>query len=101
MRPLLKKSGMELIKKNYRPVSNLLFLSKVVEKCILEQFHLHCAEFNLLPDFQTAYRPNYSTETSFLKMVNDLLSGMDRKQVTAVAMLDFSTVFTQWIINYC
>ena len=60
--PLLKKSGGELMKKNYRPLSNLLFLSKVVEKCILYQFNLHCAEFNLLPDFQSAYRQNYSRD---------------------------------------
>ena len=54
VRPLLKKLGLELIKKNYRPVSKLLFLSKVVNRCILEQFNSHCAEFNLLPDVQSA-----------------------------------------------
>ena len=52
VRPLLKKLGLELIKKNYRPVNNLFFLPKVVERCIQEQFNLYCAEFNLLPDFQ-------------------------------------------------
>ena len=73
LRPLLKKSGLKLIKKNYRPVNNLSFLSKVVERCILEQLNSHCTEFNLLPDLQSAYRQNYSTETSLLKMVNDFL----------------------------
>ena len=63
MGPLLKKLGLELIKKNYRPVSNLSFLSKVVERCIPERFNLHCVEFNLLPDFQSAYRHNYTTDT--------------------------------------
>ena len=93
VRPLLKKSGMELIKKNHRPVRNLSFMSKVVERCVLEQFNSHCAEFNLLPDFQSAHRQNYSTETSLLKMVNDLLWHMERKHVAAVAILDFSAAF--------
>ena len=38
VRPLLKKSGLELILKNYRPVSSLNFLSKLLEKVALEQF---------------------------------------------------------------
>ena len=74
-----REIGLEITKKNYRPVSNLSFLSKVVEKCVLEQFNWHCTEFNLLPDFESAYRQNYNTETSLLKMVNDLLWGMERK----------------------
>ena len=39
VRLLLKKLGMDLIKKNYRPVSNLSFLSKVIEKAMLKQFN--------------------------------------------------------------
>ena len=92
MRPPLKKSGLELIKK-HRPVSKLSLLAKVVEKCILEQSSPHCAEFNLLPHIQSVYRQNYSTKTSLLKMVNELLWGMERKQVTGVAILDLSTAF--------
>ena len=51
MRPFVKKSGMEPIMKNYRPVSNPPFLDRVVKRCIIEQFNLYCGEFNLLPDF--------------------------------------------------
>ena len=39
--PLLKKLGSELITPNYRPVSNLSFLSKLLEKCALQQFNNH------------------------------------------------------------
>ena len=46
--PLLKKLGLDLISKNYRPVSNLPFLSKVVEKCALKQFIKHCDDYSLL-----------------------------------------------------
>ena len=93
VKPLLQKLGFELIKEKCRPVNNLSLLSKVVERCVLEQFNSHSAEFYLLPDFHSTYRQNYSTETSLLKMVNDPLWGMERKQVTAVAILDLSTPF--------
>ena len=39
---LIKKLEFELINSNYRPVHNLPFFSKVVEKCLLKQFNIHC-----------------------------------------------------------
>ena len=80
--------GLELLHKNYRPVSNLTFISKLVEHCVLHQFEAHCQEFNLMPDFQ-----NYSCETSLLKMSNDILWGMENQSLTAVAILDSSATF--------
>ena len=58
IRPLLKKIGLELITSNYRPVSNLTFLSKVVEKAALNQLVAHFDNNNLMPDHQSAYRAN-------------------------------------------
>ena len=57
------------------------------------QFNKHCREHHLLPDFQSAYRKGYSTETSLIKMTNDILWSMERKQVTAVIVLDMSAAF--------
>ena len=79
VRPLLKKKGLDLLEKNYWPVSNLPFLSKLVEWATLAQFDQHCREHQLLPDFQSAYRKGYSTETSLIKMTNDILWSMERK----------------------
>ena len=93
VRPLLKKLGLDLIKKNYRPVSNLSFLSKVIEKAMLKQFNEHCDNYGLLPDYQSAYRSNYSCETSLLKLTNDILWNMENKQVTALVMMDLSATF--------
>ena len=78
IRPLLKKLGLTLIHSNYRPVSNLPFLSKVVEKVIQDQFRSHCANHRLIPDYQSAYHANYSCETALLKIVNDILWTMER-----------------------
>ena len=93
VRPLLKKKGLDLLDKNYRPVSNLPFLSKLVEQAALVQFNQHCKEHQLLPDFQSAYRQGYSIETSLIKLMNDVLWGMERKEITAVIILDMSTAF--------
>ena len=63
IRPLIKKAGLELSKKDYRPVSNLCSLSKLVERYMLKQFLKHCDNC-LLPDFQSAYWANYSTNNT-------------------------------------
>ena len=73
VRPLLKKIGLELIKQNFRLVSNLAFISKIVERAMLLQLSQHCQDFNLQPDYQSAYWPDYSCETAILKISNDIL----------------------------
>ncbi len=69
--PLIKKLGIELIKKNYRPVSKLAFLSKHIERTVAIQLMNHLTENNLTDIFQSAYRKGHSTETAFLKEQND------------------------------
>ena len=49
--PYLKKLGLDLINMNYRLISNLPFISKHVEKCMLKQLLDHCENHDLLPDF--------------------------------------------------
>ena len=94
VRPLLKKANLDKnIMKNYRPVSNLSFISKVVERCMLSQFNSHCAKNCLLPDFQSAYRKNYSTETSLVKLTNDILNSMESQKITMMAIMDLSAAF--------
>ena len=52
--PLLKKAGLALQLSNFRPVSNLSFLSRVVEGAVLQQFNKHCKHQDLFPDYQSA-----------------------------------------------
>jgi hypothetical protein len=84
VRTLLKKSGLELQFSNYRPVSNLSFLSKLVEKAALFRVNNHVDTHNLLPQNQSAYRCHHSCDTALLSLVNDLLDGMEKEEVTAV-----------------
>ena len=89
----MKKARLERSKKNYRPVSNLCSLSKLVECCMLRQFLKHCNNNCLLPDYQSAYRANYSMDTSLVKMANVILWAMEDQCITMMVILDLSVTF--------
>ena len=94
MKPLLKKTTLNLdILKNYRPVSNLSFLSKILEKVVLRQLSNHLLTNNLFYSHQSAYRAGHSTETALLKIVNDLLSALDEDKVSLLSLPDLSAAF--------
>ena len=93
LRPLLKKSNLPLIYKNYRPVSNLPFISKIAEKSAMGILEEHCTLNMLNSDYQSAYKKGFSCETLLLKIVNDILWAMENKQITALVMLDLSAAF--------
>ena len=60
---------------------------------MLRQFLKHCDNNCLLPDFQSVYRANYSTETSLVKMANDILWAMEEQHITVMVILDLSVAF--------
>ena len=60
---------------------------------MLKQLIEHCKNHNLLPDFQSAYRKNYSTETSLIRLTNDILWSMERQHITSFAILDLLAAF--------
>ena len=94
VKPLLKKKGLNCeILKNYRPVSNLPFLSKILEKVILKQILGHMQENNLQECYQSAYRAHHSTETALMRIMNDLLHVMDSGKTTILGLLDLSAAF--------
>ena len=91
--PILKREGLDTIFKNYRPISNLQFVSKLVERAVADKLYSFMAENGLLPELQSAYRPGHSTETALLKVTNDLLLKMDGQHVTLLVVLDLSAAF--------
>ena len=92
--PILKKSGLNCNElKNYRPVSNLPFLSKVLEKIVLAQLKIHLSRNSLLEECQSAYRKNHSVETAVLGVMNGLLLKADQRLVSLMAFLDLSAAF--------
>ena len=78
--------------KNYRPISNLPFLSKLLEKVVLHKLLSHLQENNFSNPFQSAYRIGHSTETVLLRIVNDILSALDNDNIS-VLLLDLSAAF--------
>ena len=93
VKPLLKKPGLETLHKNYRPVSNLSFISKLIEQTVINQLEKHSEMNGLGDDLQSAYRPDHSTETALLHIVDDLLIAMDNRNAVCLGMLDLSAAF--------
>ncbi len=93
IKPLLKKMGLELINKNYRPVSNLTYISKLIERAVVAQLLEHLKDNNLMDIYQSAYRMFHSTETALLKVRNDILMEMDKRNTVMLVLLDLSAAF--------
>ena len=92
--PLIKKSSLDPeILKNYRPVSNLSFLSKIIEKAASKQLCEHISRNDLSEKMQSAYKKQHSTETALLSVQNDLLMAIDNKQGAILILLDLSAAF--------
>ena len=92
--PLIKK--MILYRedfKNYRPVSNLPYVGKILEKVAVKQMSSHMTINDLLEIFQSAYREGHSTETALLYVYNDLLTALDNKKCVLLTLLDLSAAF--------
>ena len=93
VKPLLKKANLDLIYKNYRPVSNLQFISKLVERVAVEQLVDHVNRNNLMEVNQSAYRELHSTETALVKVREDILKAIDNKEIMCLVLLDLSAAF--------
>ena len=92
--PLIKKPSLDRnVLKNYRPVSNLPFLSKILEKVVSKNLAVHKTENNLEVPLQSAYRENHSTETALLKVHNDVLRAIDDGECVFLVLLDLSAAF--------
>ena len=78
---------------SYRPVSNLTFLSKMIEMSALKQLNEHLDKCKVLPASQSAYRKRHSTETVLCSVVDDLLKRADDGTCSILILLDLSAAF--------
>ena len=79
--------------KNYRPVSNLPFISKVLEKVAYCQINHHIESNKMHSKFQSAYRAYHSCETAMIKIVNDIQRSIHNNNAVALILLDSSAAF--------
>jgi len=94
VRPLLKKPTLDPSDLNsYRPISNLSFVSKTLERLVCSRFVEHTDKHHLLSVSQSAYRANYSTETMLVRLHNDIVTAIDHGDVGALVLLDMSSAF--------
>ena len=93
VRPLIKGTNLDTELKNYRPISNLSFLSKIIEKAAQLQLQKHFDQQSLLPNHQSAYRKHYSTETTLLNMCDNILRNMENGKCTSIVSLNLSAAF--------
>ncbi len=94
VRPILKKAGADpTVMSNYRPISNLSFLSKLIERVVVKQLTTYLTLHNLFPAVQSAYRAFHSTETVLLRITSDIFRATNSSQVTLLALLDLSAAF--------
>ena len=98
--PLLKRSGLATDNySNYRPISNLPFTSKLLERHVSTQLRLHLQHNNIEDPFQSAYRPSHSVETAIVCIQDGVLRSLDARKHVALVLLDPSAAFDT--IDHC
>ncbi len=92
--PHLKKMTLDVeILKHFRPISNLPFVSKIVEKVVDNQTSDHMTRNNLHDIMQSAYKEYYSTETAMVRFHNDVLVGIDSGLSYLIVCIDMTAAF--------
>ena len=103
VKPLLKKANLDLVDKNYQPVSNHEFAGKIIERAVTDQLTHHITKHNLMESMQSVYRKGDSMETALCRVKTDILRALDNQEVTCVLLLDllaaFNMVHHQILIN--
>ena len=98
--PLLKKPGLDSkVPGNYRPISNLDNISKILERLFLRNIIDHVSSSPRFNSSQSAYRKDHSTETALLRLLNDIYCAADKKSRSLLILLDLSAAFDTVDIN--
>ena len=92
--PLLKNISLDQeIFNNVRPISNLVYISKLIEKVIASRLHSHMTNNNLYEELQSLYRKFHSTETALTCVHVDIFRAIDDNKSVLLIMLDLSAAF--------
>ena len=87
------EDGDHEVASNNRPISLLAIASKVCEKIVLDQFSSYLISKNLLSPHQSGNKKLHSTETLNIFSTDTMLEAMDKKELTALVLLDLSKAF--------
>ena len=78
---------------NFRPISNLSNISKILERLFLRGIIDHVSSSTNFNSCQSAYRKGYSTETALTRLLNDIYCAADRRSRSLLILLDLSAAF--------
>ena len=92
VKPLFK-SGCKDDINNYRPISILPTVSKLIEKWVEMQFSQYLNEFNLLHKSQSGFRPRHLTESALILMVDSWLKAINEGKIVGCVLVDFRKAF--------
>ena len=92
--PLLKTPDADFLQfKNFRPISNLKALSKIIEKSVALKLNNYLMNNNLHDNFQSVYKVHHSTETAMVRVQDDTLHAIDGNKAVLLLILDLSGAF--------
>ena len=92
--PLLKKASLDQNELgNYRPISNLAFIGKLIEHVVLKRLNQHMTTNNLHDKMQSAYKQHHSTETALMRVQHDIVRNLDSGRCVMLVLLDTSAAF--------
>jgi len=90
--PLLKKSTLDTDDlSNYRPVSNLSLISKIIERVVKSRLTSHLTSNNLLKSHQSACCKHHSTETALLYIHDHLINAIGSQQLNKTSIMSLPT----------
>ena len=90
---------------NYRPISLLPVLSKILEKIVANQLTEYLESNNLISNSQHGFRPKLSTQTALLKVSDKIFDNIDKKKISLLLLIDLSKAFDSMnhkiLLNKC
>ena len=89
----IHKSGDPSNPSNFRPISILSALSKILEKVVCSQLSSYLISHHIISPSQYAYRPSHSTEDALIDIVGWAAGKMDAGDVTSLTSIDLSKAF--------